>query len=39
MRSSHEAAGTRERLIRLTPGLIERFFDRHLRMEPWYASA
>lgn len=37
MRSSHEAAGTTERLIRLTPGLIERFLDRHLRREPWYA--
>jgi acetyl esterase/lipase len=37
MRSSRWAAGTTERTVVLTPGLIERFFDRHLRREPWYA--
>ncbi|MBO4253123.1 alpha/beta hydrolase [Streptomyces griseorubiginosus] len=35
LRSSRDAAGTRERAAILTPGLIERFFDRHLRREPW----
>jgi len=35
LRSSRDAAGTRERDVVLTPGLIERFFDRHLRGEPW----
>lgn len=37
MRSSREGAGTAERTVALTPGLIERFFDRHVRREPWYA--
>jgi acetyl esterase/lipase len=36
MRSSHEGAGAKERLVKLTPGLIERFFDRHLRRDPWF---
>lgn len=35
LRSSPDAAGTRERTTALTSGLIERFFDRHLRAEPW----
>lgn len=26
-----------ERSVRLTPALIERFFDRHLRTDPWHA--
>ncbi|MFI5799954.1 alpha/beta hydrolase family protein [Streptomyces sp. NPDC051677] len=35
LRSSRDAAGTGERDVVLTPGLIERFFDRHLPKEPW----
>lgn len=37
MWSSGDAAGTGKKDVPLTPGLIERFFDRHLRDEPWYA--
>jgi acetyl esterase/lipase len=37
MRSSRAAAGQEELAVTLTPGLIERFFDRHLREEPWHA--
>jgi dienelactone hydrolase len=37
MRSSRAAAGQEELAVTLTPGLIERFFDRHLRDEPWHA--
>ncbi|MFJ3802516.1 alpha/beta hydrolase fold domain-containing protein [Streptomyces sp. NPDC090088] len=35
--SSRGAAGSREREVTLTPGLVERFFDRHLRGDPWGA--
>jgi acetyl esterase/lipase len=37
LRSSRAATGTTSRAVALTPGVIERFFDRHLREEPWYA--
>ena len=37
LRSSHDTAGTRDRHITLTAGLVERFFDRHLRRDPWHA--
>jgi acetyl esterase/lipase len=37
LRSSRQAAGAAERTVTLTPSLIERFFDRHLRGEPWCA--
>ncbi|MFK0159959.1 alpha/beta hydrolase fold domain-containing protein [Streptomyces sp. NPDC090493] len=36
MWSSADAGGTVKRDTTLTPALIERFFDRHLRTEPWY---
>ncbi|WP_309500464.1 alpha/beta hydrolase [Streptomyces shenzhenensis] len=36
MWSSRDAKGAAERNVALTPGLVERFFDRHLRNEPWY---
>lgn len=35
VRSSH--APDAERSVLLTPALIERFFDRHLRTDPWHA--
>ncbi|MEV7389151.1 alpha/beta hydrolase [Streptomyces sp. NPDC091215] len=35
LHSSRDAMGTGEREVVLTPGLVERFFDRHLRGDPW----
>ncbi|MET8979357.1 alpha/beta hydrolase [Streptomyces sp. NPDC004539] len=35
LRSSHDEPGTGARDVVLTPGLVERFFDRHLRGDPW----